>query len=375
MLKTTILDVLLVYSDRRAKSASTKSNDILTPFIKGSKNENYNIFYGYFLRTCQKYNLKAAFATTSDIMGAGRCSSYWLFENDKWIKVKKSGYSKLIFDKFSPYNERIENKRNLLFSSYEVKPFNHPYLFNLFFDKQKTYNKFHKFMIPTVMIEFITRENIERACETLKELIIRHTHKNDFSNEIVMKDRFGSEGIYVYKFKNSQYDEMISKVKMHKNTSFIIQPFTKFDKGYSYQNTKVSADIRLIYLGGKIIQTYIRMAKKGEFRCNEHQGGKVKYISINEVPLSVMSVSEKIAKKLNRVHSLFTLDFIISNFGNVYFLEGNTGPGLDWNLSIKENEIEAKKFINIIVKELVRLVGRTGKEVVDFQTNGEYLAR
>src|SRR3990170_1762505 len=157
---------------------------------------------------------------------------------------------------------------------------------------------------------------------------------------------------------------MVAMVEKHKKTSFIIQPYIKFDKGYSFQNSLVAADIRLIFLGGKLIQTYIRMAKDGEFRCNEHRGGTLKYISKNEVPLKVISLSKKIVKILKKKSSLFTLDFIISNYGNVYLLEGNTGPGLDWNLSIKENEIEGKKFIRIIVKELVRRVGVTVPNVI-----------
>ena len=360
----TKFDVMLVYSDWRAKSASSKSKNILTPFTKGTRNESYNIFYGYFLKTCHKCNLKAAFTTTSDISGAGRCRSYWLFGNNNWLKVNKTGCSKLIFDKFSPYNKRIETKRKLLFSSSEVKPFNNPDLFNLFFDKQKTYNKLHKFMIPTVAIEDTTYEGVINACKSLKELLIKHPNQIDFSEEIVMKDRFGSEGMYVYKFKSGQYEKMTTVAKNHINISFIIQPFVNFDKGFNYNNSNVTADIRFIYLGGKIIQSYVRMAKAYEFRCNEHQGGEVKYLSLNDLPLEVVSLSDKIAKILKKNNSLFTLDFIISNYGNVYFLEGNTGPGLDWNQSIKKNEIEGKKFIRLIVKELVRLVGQNLPNVI-----------
>ncbi len=98
------------------------------------------------------------------------------------------------------------------------------------------------------------------------------------------------------------------------------------------------------------------MAKKGDFRCNEHAGGLLKYIPKNEVPSRVVAVSRNIAKILNNKSSLFALDFIISNNGNIYLLEANTGPGLDWNLSVKENEIEAKKLIRIIIKEIVRRI-------------------
>ena len=73
-------------------------------------------------------------------------------------------------------------------------------------------------------------------------------------------------------------------------------------------------------------------------------------------------------------------DFIISNNGNIYLLEGNTGPGLDWNLLIRENEIEGQKLIRMIVKELVGRVGQpiliAKKEIadvaLDIPTTGEY---
>lgn len=368
MAKNTVFDALIVYSERLATSANSLSGDIPAPFAKESSTETYNIFYGYFLKVCRRYHLKAAFTTSADITGAGRCNSFWIFENKSWVKVRESGYSKVIFDKFSPVNQKIMTSRDLLFSSGGVKPFNDPHLFNLFFDKQKTHKKLHKFSIPTVTVENGTRESINKACKRLKARIKKHPQQNDFSDEIIMKDRFGMGGRNVYKFKVGQHRKMMASMNKHKEISFIIQPFVKFDKGFSYQNCLVPTDIRLIYFGKKIIQTYLRMAKPGEFRCNEHQGGLLKYISKNEVPMDVVANSNKIANFLNKKDSLFTLDFIISNNGNVYLLEGNTGPGLDWNLSLKENELEAKRLIRFIVKELVKRVGisaNTSKREVD----------
>lgn len=356
-LSSTIFDVLIVYSARLASSATSLSDEVLTPFPKGGNNETYNVVYGYFLTFCKKNNLKAAFTTLADITGAGQCRSYWLFDNNSWIKVRGTGYSKLIFDKFSPTNKSRKASLKLLFSSHQVKPFNDRHLFNLFFDKQKTYKKLHKYSFPTVTIKDATRESIYRACKELNEIILRYPHKGDFSDEIVMKNRFGAGGINVYRFKTNQTKKMMAIMVKNEKISYIIQPLVKFDKGFIYKNSRVAAEIRLIYLGGKIIQTYIRMPKKGDFRCNEHQGGTLKYISKSELPQEVVNISNKISNTLNKKCSLFALDFIISNNGNIYLLEGNTGPGLDWNLSIRENEREAQKLIRIIIKELVRLVG------------------
>jgi len=350
-----LFDILIVYSDKLAVSANTLKNGVSLPFAKGSNSESYNIVYGYFLKICRKNGLKAAFTTSADITGAGKCQSYWLYKGNSWIKVRKTGYSKVIFDKFSPVNKKIKNSRSLIFSSKKIKPFNHPYIFDLFFDKQKTYKKLSQFSIPTVTIKKSTVTGVYKACKALKEIIRKHPHKEDFSDEIIMKDRFGAGGISVYKFKIDETKKMVKLLKKHNKKSFIIQSFVRFDKSFSYKNTPVSTDIRLIYLRGKIIQTYIRMAKAGDFRCNEHQGGTLKYIPKSQVPTGVLFTSNRIVKVLNKKSSLYALDFIISNNGNIYLLEGNTGPGLDWDLSSKENKIEAQKLIRIIVKELVKL--------------------
>ncbi len=114
--------------------------------------------------------------------------------------------------------------------------------------------------------------------------------------------------------------------------------------------------MRIIYLGGKVVQTYIRQAKKDDFRCNEHQGGTLIYTKFSEIPLSVRKFSEKVAKLLGNQQGLFALDFIISNTNTIYFVEGNSGPGIDWNLSLAENEKKAKILIRGIVRELAKRV-------------------
>jgi glutathione synthase/RimK-type ligase-like ATP-grasp enzyme len=343
-------DALIVYSDRIAVSATNSKFE--TPFIKGSKNESYNIVYGYFLQTCSKYKVKCAFTTSSDIIGPGKCKSYWTFSAGKWSKETKSCFSKLIFDKFSPVNERISKYRNLLFSKKTIKPFNSPYLYKLFFDKEKTYLKLSKFCIPTVAVKSGARSDIENSIRSLERISSKLSNKDNLPNKFVMKDRFGSGGKSIYKFDSSDFAGM-AKIANNISKSFILQPFINFERGFKYKHTFSPTDIRLIYLNGKIIQTYLRIAKSGEFRCNEHRGGKLIYINKKIVPQSIINMSHKITDILGDNMSLFSLDFIIDNNKNIYFLEGNTGPGLDWNMDLKENEIKAKELIRIITKELL----------------------
>src|SRR3989344_625523 len=163
----TTFDVLVIYTEKLAISANSPLEGTPAPFAKESANANYNIVYAYFLKTCRRFNLKAAFATSADIIGAGLVKSYWLFDNGTWLKRDKVGFSELIFDKFFPTSKKIRVSRNLLFSSKKVKSFSNPHLFNLCFDKQKTYNKLRKFSIPTVTIKGATRKGVTEAYKTL----------------------------------------------------------------------------------------------------------------------------------------------------------------------------------------------------------------
>jgi glutathione synthase/RimK-type ligase-like ATP-grasp enzyme len=352
MTKLTNLDVLIVYSENLAASAGSSAAIRTTPFSALSKNKSYNIVYGYFLEICAKFNLSAGFASSADIIGPGFCKSFWTFKEGQWAKVNHTCYSPLIFDKFSPKRNGVKTRRQLLFSDPKIKPFNDPGLFDLFFDKQLTYEKLSAYSIPTISVGAKTLQSVDDACRALAKLMVAHPGSKDFSSDLVMTDRFGAGGRHVYKFKKNQSANMLAVILKNTRISYIIQPFAEFDRGFSYQNCPASTDIRLIYLKGKIVQSYIRVAKSGEFRCNEHQGGLLTYLPLTDIPAAIVTKSNLVAQSLNNQCSLFALDFIITNTGNSYLLEGNTGPGLDWNMSLPKNETCAKELIQLVVSEL-----------------------
>jgi hypothetical protein len=350
MTKLTTFDVLVVYSQNIARSASAISSP--TPFAPGSRNESYNTVYGYFLHTCQRAGLSVAFTTSADIIGPGFCRSFWTFNDGVWQKNTHTCYSRLIFDKFSPTSPGMLHRRQLLFSDKSIQPFNHPELYNLFFDKQKTYDALSGHSIPTLSIDNTSPSSVESKCAQMVLLMSSHSGNQDFTTDLIMKDRFGAGGRNVYKIDLADQDKINRIALRHPKINFIIQPFAKFDQGYSYQDLPSSTDIRLIFLKGKIIQSYLRVAKTGDFRCNEHQGGSLVYVNIDQIPSAVVTKAIKISQILQKSCSLYALDFIITNSGNIYLLEGNTGPGLDWNMNLSKNEIEAKKLIQLVVSEL-----------------------
>lgn len=174
----------------------------------------------------------------------------------------------------------------------------------------------------------------------------------------------------MYKVGCNDYLGILSKIKRRPGASYIIQPLVKFDRGFKFENASVPTDIRLIFLGGKVVQSYIRRARPGDFRCNEHLGGSLTYLPVSKIPKKLIDTSKVISEKLDRSNSLYSLDFIISNKGNIFLLEGNTGPGLDWNVSLKKNEAEAKKLIRLIVQKLVALSGSGSDKVIGLKPSG-----
>lgn len=352
-MKPTRFDVLIVYSSHFADSAML-GDEVEVPFGKRSKCELYNDVYGYFMQACARKHLTVAFTSSNDIIGAGLCQGYWLYTNKQWIKVPYKATSFTIFDKISPTTPILTKQRNLLFSSQVVKPFNSPSIHALFIDKLKTYTTLKNFAIPTIEIKGTTIGDVKVALQTLQILVQKQQCTKDFSGNVIVKDRLGSSGNLIFKFEHDQYNEIAHTLQLHKQKSFILQPFMTFDKGYLHHNERVAADIRLIYLRGKIIQTYTRIAKKDAFLCNEHQGGTLEYLKQSEIPQVVRDQAKKIMKTLRNNLSLFALDFVVSNDGHPYFLEGNTGPGLDWNPLIQKNIDKSKEFMQMIATELAR---------------------
>lgn len=346
MSHSTVLDVLIVYNGHIATSASDTPT---MPFALGTA----NAAYAYFLTTCRVLGLRAGLSSSLDTLGAGLCASYWSYTNHAWVKNNLPCRGKQIFDKFSPKDESSRALRHLLFSNSSIRSFNSYSLFKLFFDKQKTHDALSDYAIPTLTLKNLSLDSIKKTCTALTKMISSHPYPRDFGNKIILKDRYGAGGRSIYKFKSDDYGGIQQTLKASPNLSFIIQPLIKFDRGFKYNNRFVSTDIRLIYFKGKIVSTYLRMAKSGDFRCNQHQGGSLAYLAQSAIPKPVMTQSRSIAKILNKKSSLFTLDFLLSNSGHSYLLEGNTGPGLNWDPADKIDQVEAKKLIKLIVKELL----------------------
>jgi glutathione synthase/RimK-type ligase-like ATP-grasp enzyme len=348
------LDVLVVYSADAALSASVNDSFSKHPFLIDSKQSNYNLSYAYFLQQCKDMGMTAGFAASSDIVGPGMCSHYWTIENSRWIKVDSRVRATQIFDKLSPSCDLRSAERLLLLSNKAVTSFNDPDIFAIFFDKLATYRRLPEYAIPTVPLRSSRGVDISSAISRLTSLVKKHNLSDDFSEELILKDRFGSGGNHIHKIEGNFVPSIQKLMKRTHEIKYVLQPFLHFNRGYEYANTLSSIDIRLIFLNSDLLQIYIRIANSDSFLCNQHQGGQVEYISTKDVPSKVLRAAKRIVRKVNNSQSLYALDFVVSNNGNVFFLEGNAGPGINWDSSNFADQKKSKQLITHIVTELSR---------------------
>jgi glutathione synthase/RimK-type ligase-like ATP-grasp enzyme len=351
MNKIVNLDVLVVYSYALSLSASVSDSESKHPFHIDSRESNYNQAYAYFLESCEKQGLSAGMASSVDVIGPGTCKCYWTYSSGNWHKVNENVKSTQIFDKLSPTTPEKAKQKALLLSDPSIIPFNEPDVELMFSDKLLTYNTLKEFSIPTVDVHSSKIEDVQSALSNLQALVTAHPYAEDFGTGLILKDRYGVSGNFVFKIEDDFAQRILRTMSENKDVHFIIQPFLKFDKGYAYKNNVTSTDVRLIFHRNALLQCYVRMAKPGALLCNEHQGGQLEYMTVAEIPDSIHEVSNKIVAVIDRPSSLYALDFVITNSGNVFLLEGNIGPGVDWDLSKKINEEKSKELIDSIVAE------------------------
>ena len=349
-------DIIIVYSGMKAKSASNSTYTDKIPFSPRSKMGVYNDSYRYFLERCHKKGLKAAFATSTDICGTGLFKSFWTYDH-AWKRHQHKAKTTILFDKFTPKNALQTAQLALLTSSDKVYTFNNRGIKYLFNNKIHTYNTFKEFAIPTIEIKGGTEKAIFLAKKRLDKILQMHPHAEDFLDRYIIKNKKGSGGFNIYQvqFTKAGVKKIIEHCKKNnKEISYLLQPFLACDTGFHFKKHHGTIDLRVITLYKKTLQSYIRVAKKGNFLANQHQGGNSFYISLKKIPQDVLAMNRKVKKILDATsdisHSLYALDYIRTNNGNLYFVEGNSNPGIYWEYDEIRSSKQKNSSISLYMK-------------------------
>lgn len=347
-----MFDIMIIYDAHLAHSAADTSYREAAPFGKNDEYFNCNATYQYFIEYCREQGLMAAFTTTHDIAPSGKFTSCWTYTT-AWERHNQTVNAKVIFDKFSNLLARNQAVYKLLTTILKPLPLLHNQAMRLMFDnKLATYAAFPGYTIPTVQVHSLSPADINQAKANLAKQCQVHPYRDDFGNELVLKDQFGIGGNNIFKITSAaDFAAVPANAGMH----YILQPLINAS-GFSIAGYTGSSDLRVIICNHTIIQSYLRVAKEGEFRANAQQGGEVVYLTLDQIPADVLAMITEIKDQLPNKQALYTLDFIKSQHGHLYFIEGNNSPGLNW--FDREDEAKAKQLIHLLVANLKQLIRR-----------------
>lgn len=342
-------DLMIVYNGNIAGKADDSHNTLNEPF-SGSRGA-YNAAYQYFLSQAKKEGLTAAFTTTDNIIGPGQFNGYWTYEHT-WKRHQSKAVSFHIFDKFSPIKASKRKGYEMLMRDGNVSLFHNGDLRALLEDKLKTYEAFPDEAIPSVAIDLQDAADIQRAKKELVTLTSQPTYANCFKKEFVLKDRLGAGGMNIFRVNSEvDVDEIPHK---EKKGNYLIQPFID-TSGMKIKGQQGLIDLRVILFNGEIIQSYIRIAKKGEYRANTSLGGDINYLQPHEIPKDILEMVTRLNGQLPTNSGVYTFDFIKSANGRLFFIEGNSSPGLHWTTSA--DEIFCKQMMDMIIESMGEKIG------------------
>ncbi|MFA6027491.1 MAG: hypothetical protein WC752_01030 [Patescibacteria group bacterium] len=345
-----IFDIIIVYDANLAFSAADSTYHESSPFTISEESFNCDATYRYFIQYCKKQGLSVAFTTTKDINTSGQFSSVWTY-NNRWERNYHIAYAKVIFDKFLNLLPRNHEVYKRLTTAKKSLPFFHDQKINILFDnKLETHLQLSSYTIPTVKVDSLTKESIKKAKKSLLSLCLRHPFRDDFNSDLVLKDQFGWGGNSIFKIANGND---FSNVPSDSSINFVLQPFIQ-TSGFNIAHFTGKSDLRVIICNNVIIQSYLRIAKIGDFRANAEQGAKITYLTLDQIPLDVLEMIASIQKHSPNKNALYALDFIKSINNHLYFIEGNSSPGLNW--FDPEDERRAKQLIRLIVKKLKKII-------------------
>ncbi len=131
---------------------------------------------------------------------------------------------------------------------------------------------------------------------------------------LIIKLTEGSQGQGVVLAETRHAAESVIDAFRGLDAHFLVQEFIKESRG---------TDVRCFVIGGKVVASMKRQARKGEFRANLHRGGKATAISITPAERDMAVKAAKIMG-LN----VAGVDLIRSAKGTLV-LEVNSSPGLE----------------------------------------------
>ena len=145
--------------------------------------------------------------------------------------------------------------------------------------------------------------------------------EEEFGYPFVAKEIKNSMGRGVFLIQDRQ------ELKKYMNDNSIL---------YIQEKLPIDRDLRIVYVGNKVIGAYWRIAREGEFHNNIAKGASYDY---TDIPSGAIDLVEKVAATLDINHAGFDIAVVDNHF---YILEYNVMFG---NEGLRNMGIKAEKYI------------------------------
>ena len=275
-----------------------------SPFEK----ESHRLAYEYFYSLCKNNGIQMYRASYEWYDYKKNIFDWaWTYtsKNESWKKVRRVKPD-LIYDK-TPAKAEIYHKKELISKNY------------LFInDLEFTQTVRNKFIISLLFEKWSKKNWLVRNKRELGGVLPHIT-----SSKVVLKPLNECGGKYI---------QILDKKEILKNVVldrlYLVQEFIDSSHGIPGIN-KTLHDLRVILVNKKIIYSYIREPKEGNYLANLAQGGSLKILPLNKLPRSIFPIIESANQVFETFNPrIFAIDFLFDQDKKPWVVELNAMPGL-----------------------------------------------
>lgn len=316
-----------------------KSNwEKATPFL----NAEYQYSYEYFYTLCKENNIQMYRASYQWYDKEEHLFKYaWKYEgaNGNWEKVE-SIKPDIIYDKTkanldSYYNKIIINEHYDFINDLNfTRVIDDKFITSLIFSQWSKKNWFVK-----------------------SEAELRTVLPNLKTRKIVVKpvSESGGKGVCIIDRAD------ISKLDF--SSEKIVQEFIDSSNGIPNLTSSMH-DLRLVFVGKRLMYAYVREPKDGCLLANLSQGGKLTIVPIENLPKALDPVLYKVHETLDSfTDRIFAVDFMFDENFQPWIVEFNSMPGLYFTEEEKPYMMEMYQELLEVFKRQLSLVRKENNKV------------
>jgi glutathione synthase/RimK-type ligase-like ATP-grasp enzyme len=252
--------------------------------------------YLKLLRQCRERNCVVYVTTRKTYLGGGFFQGAWLFDGQKFEQVWETVKIDLLYDRTGGVKFPLPNDPGMIVvNNLDFKL--------LCWDKWAAYQQIGEFMPKTWWVG--KNRNITSILDQVK------------TDWVVLKPHNGLKGIGVYV---GPKDSASGFEFSEKYSDYIAQEFVDTSDGISGIAEGLH-DLRVVTINKKIIWSHVRVPPDGSFKANVAQGGEIRGVPVNDLPVRVREIVQKVAGQFADQYDnpVFSVDFGIGKDGPKVF--------------------------------------------------------